>query len=73
MSEYPISERFLQDLQILDTTGAGDNFDAGFLFNWLKDEKLSTCIELAFECAISSLKALGGLQMQILQKQIAND
>ena len=73
VTEYPIPERLLLNLQILDTTGAGDNFDAGFLFNWLKDEKLSTCIELAFECAISSLKALGGVQMQVLQKQIAND
>ncbi len=71
--EYPIPVRFLENLQILDTTGAGDNFDAGFLFNRLQNEKLSTCIELAFECAISSLKALGGVKMQVLQKQTAND
>jgi len=65
--EYPIPESLLENLKILDTTGAGDNFDAGFLFSWLQDEKLDACIELAFKCAISSLKALGGVQMQVLQ------
>jgi ribokinase len=70
--EYPIPESLLADLKILDTTGAGDNFDAGFLFSWLQGEKSDACITLAFKCAISSLKALGGVQMQVVEK-ITND
>jgi ribokinase len=66
--EYPIPENLLENLKILDTTGAGDNFDAGFLYSWLQGEKLAACITLAFKCAISSLQALGGVQMQVEEK-----
>lgn len=71
--EFPIPKNLVQDLIILDTTGAGDNFDAGFLFHWTKGNELSVCIEQAFRCAISSLKGLGGIRMQVNHKETAND
>lgn len=62
---FPIPEVLLQDLQIADTTGAGDNFDAGFLYAWLRGETLESCIRLAMRCGTRSLTQMGGIAGQI--------
>lgn len=51
--------------EIVDTTGAGDNFDAGFLHAWLCQEDIQTCLDLAHRCAVSSLEFPGGIAGQI--------
>lgn len=66
--EFLIPDWLLTDLHIVDTTGAGDNFDAGFLYGWLAKKEIKDCIELGFCCAISSLKALGGIEGQFIAK-----
>ena len=68
--DYSIPDACLQGLRIKDTTGAGDNFDAGFIRCWLLKKPVSTCIEYAFSCAISSLKSMGGIEGQIVIKHI---
>jgi ribokinase len=50
---------------IVDTIGAGDNFDAGFLRAWLLGRDVSDCLNLAQRCAVESLGAPGGIEGQL--------
>jgi sugar/nucleoside kinase (ribokinase family) len=45
----------------VDTTGAGDCFDAGFLHAWLRAEDPRTCLCSGAICGALSTEALGGL------------
>ena len=53
------------DLKIADTTGAGDNFDAGFLREWLQGKPLKVCGMTAVKCGALSLTKIGGIQGQL--------
>ncbi|MBA4168238.1 MAG: sugar kinase [Chitinophagaceae bacterium] len=64
---YPVPAELVKDLSIVDTTGAGDNFDAGFMYAWLSNKEISVCMEKGFRCAVSSLMALGGIENQIVK------
>ncbi len=57
-------------LEIIDSTGAGDNFDAGFLHAWLNGKNIEACVQLGQRCAVSSLAALGGIRGQLKQKSL---
>ncbi len=45
----------------LDTTGAGDCFDAGFLFAWLNGHAPTECLRIANVCGALSTRGLGGI------------
>lgn len=45
---------------IVDTTGAGDNFDAGLLIGLLEQYNLDRCCHMANWCGAQSLHGLGG-------------
>jgi len=45
----------------LDTTGAGDCFDAGFLHAWINRESPETCLRTANICGAISTEAYGGI------------
>jgi sugar/nucleoside kinase (ribokinase family) len=47
--------------QSVDTTGAGDCFDAGFLYGWLSGMKPAQCLKAAVACGELSTRALGGI------------
>ena len=51
--------------KIVDTTGAGDNFDAGFICGWLRAASVEDCLELGHRCGVSSLGHAGGIAGQI--------
>jgi sugar/nucleoside kinase (ribokinase family) len=48
------------DVQALDTTGAGDSFNAGFLHLWLRGFPLESCLECGSICGGLSTRRLGG-------------
>jgi len=47
--------------QIVDTVGAGDSFDAGFLAGWLRGLPLAECAALGNACGRATTQARGGL------------
>ncbi len=46
----------------VDTIGAGDSFDAGFLHYWLRGESPETCLRAASICGALSTEAYGGVE-----------
>lgn len=65
-THFVVPEELKEGLSIKDTTGAGDNFCAGFVFNWLKGESLGDCVNLGLKCGTSSLKEIGGIKGQFV-------
>jgi sugar/nucleoside kinase (ribokinase family) len=49
---------------MVDTTGAGDSFDAGFLAAWLGGEPLERALAIANMCGALSTRTLGGTGAQ---------
>ena len=50
--------------QAVDTTGAGDSFDAGFLAAWLGGEPVERALAVANACGSLSTLAMGGVDAQ---------
>ena len=51
-------------VEVKDTTGAGDTFDAGFIFGQLKGWSLRRSLQLACVCGSLSTRAAGGVDGQ---------
>ncbi|MPY88204.1 MAG: carbohydrate kinase [Luteitalea sp.] len=51
-------------VECVDSTGAGDSFNAGFLHAWLRDRALRECLRYAAACGALSTRALGGIDGQ---------
>ncbi len=51
-------------VDIIDTVGAGDTFEAGFLYGYLKGWELEKSLQLATACAALSMRASGGTAAQ---------
>jgi sugar/nucleoside kinase (ribokinase family) len=49
---------------VIDTVGAGDSFDAGFVFGFLSGWELQRSLELAVACGSLSARAAGGTAAQ---------
>jgi len=47
-------------VEVVDTTGAGDAFNAGFIHSWLAAKDLRTCLEAAIAAGSLSVQAAGG-------------
>ena len=53
-------------IEPVDTVGAGDNFDAGFLRSWIAGAPIAESLRLGHRCAVSSLLAAGGIAGQLV-------
>ncbi len=51
-------------VQVADTVGAGDSFDAGFVCGFLRGWPLEDCLKLAVSCGSLSTRAYGGTAAQ---------
>jgi sugar/nucleoside kinase (ribokinase family) len=51
-------------VSVVDTTGAGDSFDAGFLAAWLDGVPLERALAVANACGALSTRAVGGTAAQ---------
>jgi sugar/nucleoside kinase (ribokinase family) len=49
---------------VVDTTGAGDSFDAGFLHAWTRKRPIETCLRHGVAAGSLSTRALGGTKAQ---------
>ena len=47
-------------VQVIDTVGAGDSFDAGFIYGYLQGWPLQLCLQLAVVCGSQSTQVAGG-------------
>lgn len=51
-------------VEVVDTTGAGDSFNAGFLYSYLQDWTLTQSLRLACACGSLSTRGAGGTARQ---------
>jgi sugar/nucleoside kinase (ribokinase family) len=51
-------------MEVVDTTGAGDSFNAGFLYGYLRQWPLTDALTLACACGALSTRAAGGTAAQ---------
>ena len=55
--------------KVVDTTGAGDSFDAGFLAGWLRGLPLVSCLRLGAVCGALTIGQAGGFNGQPTWKE----
>jgi sugar/nucleoside kinase (ribokinase family) len=51
-------------VDVVDTTGSGDSFDAGFLASWLAGDPLERSLAIGNACGALAARALGGVDAQ---------
>lgn len=52
------------EVPVADTVGAGDNFDAGFIFGFLQGRSLEECLQYGCICGSYSTRERGGIKGQ---------
>jgi ribokinase len=57
-------------VEVIDTTGAGDSFDAAFLAGWLDGRPFAECLRWAVTAGSLSTRAAGGTAAQPTRKEL---
>lgn len=60
VKEGVVHRRASYEVQAVDTTGAGDSFNAGFIYGFLKGEDMGACLQYGNACGACSVSAHGG-------------
>lgn len=55
---------------VVDTTGAGDNFTAGFSYGLLHKKPLETCVRYGLMCGSKSVVAVGGFTAALYESEL---
>lgn len=55
---YDIAQ--LEPSEIVDTTGAGDSFVAGFFWAYLRQKSMAECVQSGIDASIKTIKTIGG-------------
>lgn len=56
-------------IEVLDSTGAGDNFNAGFLHAWLNRRPIDEALKLGVACGSFSTRGIGGTGAQPTERE----
>jgi sugar/nucleoside kinase (ribokinase family) len=56
-------------VQVLDPTGAGDNFNAGFLHAWLRRRPIREALQFGVACGSFSVRGVGGTGAQATERE----
>lgn len=59
------------EAEVVDTIGAGDSFDAGFLYGFLQGRPVEECLAIASACGSATVRAAGGTAGQLWEKDLA--
>lgn len=59
-----VSDHWKGEVHLVDTTGAGDSFDGGFLYEWLRGAPVEQCLKTGILCGTSCVQGTGGIQSQ---------
>jgi sugar/nucleoside kinase (ribokinase family) len=62
--EHEVAEAAGLPVDVLDSTGAGDSFDAGFLHGFIEGWPLRAALDLAVACGSLSVTGIGGTAAQ---------
>ena len=62
--EYEVADAAGLPVEVVDSTGAGDSFDAGFLRGYIEGWPLPATLELAVACGSLSVSGIGGTAAQ---------
>lgn len=54
-----------ENIQVVDTIGAGDSFDAGFIRAWQLGRDIQECLNLAMRCGAANVTGRGGFERQL--------
>lgn len=65
-----IIEKASYDVKVVDTTGAGDSFNAGFIYGFLNGLSLDKCMEYGNACGAVSVTRVGGASSCASLKEI---
>lgn len=63
-------ERRTVPVKPVDTVGAGDSFDGGFVYGYLKGLPLEKCLEIGCMCGTGNVTAAGGMKGQPTWKDL---
>lgn len=63
-TDTTVEEHWKQPVRLVDTTGAGDSFDAGFIYEWLREAPPGQCLRTGIICGTSSVQGVGGISSQ---------
>ena len=56
-------------VDVVDTTGAGDAFNSGFINGWLNGMSVKACLELGNECGARAVSGVGGFTITAAQPE----